>query len=216
MSLAIDAITLAWGIAALLFIHSLGCVSPTSERARRYAASAGVAILCAAAVYGMDAINMPEIMGAFVIGAAAGLLAREWPGVQLTRLMTMLAGMAGCAALCAALAVWINPYAFGLIVEGQDGVATCDMPMLGATLLTGFAACLLAMIGMVRRRMARPVLLALAVAMAGWSAAALAFLLQNIGMVIAGGLAGAGGTAIALRMCGGERGKGLADTGRRP
>lgn len=216
MSVAIDAITLAWAIAAALFIYSLGCVSCPPERVQRHAAAAGVALLCTAGVYGMDVINMPEIIGAVVIGAAVGLLAREWPRVQLTLLMTMLAGLAGCAAVCAALAVWLNPYSFGLIVEGGDGMATHDMLLLVAAMLTGSAACLLALIGMISGRMAGPVLLALAIAMAGWSAAALAFLLQNIGMVIAGGLAGAGGTGIALRICGGGRGKGLADTGRRP
>mgnify|MGYP003583441658 CR=1 FL=1 len=217
MSNGIDAITLAWAIAVLLLVLSLWPPGGTSERLRRHAATAGILLLMAAAFGAMDVINMPEIMGALIVGAAVGLLlAREWPGTRMIVLMATLAGLSGGAAICAAAAAWLNPYAFGLIDEGAIRISGCDMLMLALTLLTGGSACALASAVVIRRSMAGAASLALTIAMAGWSAAALAFLLQNVAMIVAGGLAGAAGTGVALRICGGARGKGLADGGRRP
>jgi len=214
---AIDAITLAWALAALLFVQAVWPVGGVSARAQLYAAAAGVMLLCAAAAYGMDVINMPEIIGALVIGAAVGLLlAREWRGPRLISLMTSLGGLAGCTSLCAAAAIWFNPYAFGLVAEGGDKVETQEAVLLMLTVLAGGAASSLTIAAGIRRSMAGPALLALTIGMAGWSAAALAFLLQNIGMVVAGGLAGAAGMGSALRICGRANRKGLADAGRRP
>jgi H+-translocating NAD(P) transhydrogenase subunit beta len=214
---AIDTITLAWALAALLFVLAIWRVGSLSARAQLHAAAAGVLLLCAAAAYGMDVINTPEIIGALVIGAAVGLLlAREWPGPRLISLMTSLVGLSGCAALCAAAAIWLNPYAFGLVAEGGDKVETRQALMLVLTMLAGGAASSLAITVGIRRSMAGPALLALTIAMAGWSAAALAFLLQNVGMVVAGGLAGAAGMGSALRICGRAHWKGLAEAGRRP
>ncbi|KFG91650.1 NAD(P) transhydrogenase beta subunit precursor [Sphingobium herbicidovorans NBRC 16415] len=213
----IDAVTLAWAVAALLFFLSLWPSDGTPARRQRNTAAAGIALLSAAAVYGMDFINMPEIVGALVIGAALGLLmAREWPYHRLFVLMTGFAGLAGSAAICAAAAVWLNPYAFGLIDQGSDGIATRHMVMLVMTMSTGAVACGAAFVALIGRGVSSAALLALAIGMAGWSAAALAFLLQNIGMVAAGGLAGAGGAVLALRLWGRARGRGIADTGRGP
>lgn len=58
--------------------------------------------------------------------------------------------------------------------------------------------------------------LALLGGMAGWSAAALGFMMENMAMAAGGGLAGAAGTVVALRLCGGPGRKGLADGDRRP
>lgn len=58
--------------------------------------------------------------------------------------------------------------------------------------------------------------LALIGGLAGWSVAAAAFLLENMTMAVAGGLAGAAGSLFALRLCGGAGRKGLADEGCRP
>lgn len=208
---------LGWAVAAFLFFLSIWPSGGTPARRQRHAAAAGIVLLTAAAVYGMDFINMPEIIGALVIGAALGLLmGREWPHHGLFFLITGLAGLTGCAAICAAAAIWLNPYAFGLIDQGSDGVAMRHLLMLVITLLTGAIACGAAFIALIRRDVGGIAVLALAIGMAGWSAAALAFLLQNIGMVAAGGLAGAGGAGVALRLRGGARGLGLADAGRGP
>ena len=48
-------------------------------------------MLSAAAVYDMDVLNGPEIIGALLIGGAVGLLlGREWPESRLTVLLTIL------------------------------------------------------------------------------------------------------------------------------
>ncbi|WP_084733221.1 NAD(P)(+) transhydrogenase (Re/Si-specific) subunit beta [Sphingobium chungbukense] len=52
--------------------------------------------------------------------------------------------------------------------------------------------------------------------LSGWAVAVLAYLLENIGMAVAGGLAGAAGGLFALRLCGGADRKGLAEGGARP
>ncbi|KXU31792.1 NADP transhydrogenase subunit beta [Sphingobium sp. AM] len=58
--------------------------------------------------------------------------------------------------------------------------------------------------------------LALVGGFAGWSLAASAFLMENMPMAVAGGLAGAAGSLFGARLCGGAGRKGLADAGRRP
>lgn len=58
--------------------------------------------------------------------------------------------------------------------------------------------------------------LALLGGLSGWSGAVMGFLLENMAMVVAGGLAGAAGSMIAARLRGGAGRKGLADRERRP
>lgn len=58
--------------------------------------------------------------------------------------------------------------------------------------------------------------LALVSGFAGWAVAASAFLMENMAMAVAGGLAGAAGSLFGARLCGRAGRKGLADTGRRP
>lgn len=61
-----------------------------------------------------------------------------------------------------------------------------------------------------------PALLALTGAMAGWSVAATAFLLENIGLAVAGGLAGSVGSVMTMRLYHASGRKGLADAQRHP
>jgi len=58
--------------------------------------------------------------------------------------------------------------------------------------------------------------LALVGGFAGWAVAASAFLMENMAMAVAGGLAGAAGSLFGARLCGGAGRKGLADGGHRP
>lgn len=58
--------------------------------------------------------------------------------------------------------------------------------------------------------------LALVGGFAGWAVAASAFLMENMPMAVAGGLAGAAGSLFGARLCGGAGRKGLADGERRP
>lgn len=141
MSVMIDAVLLGWALAALLFGLALLRSGPGVRRLHRHAALAGALVLMGAALFAADIINMPEIAGALVIGAAIGLpLARELPMRLLPRLMAGLAGSAGLALVCAAIAMRHNPYAFGLLGEADGVVAPWRTGALAIALLTGAMA----------------------------------------------------------------------------
>jgi len=214
---ASDTIILVWAIAALLLIFSLLAAPAAAKSTHNHAAASGILLLGAAAVYDMDIINMPEIAGALVIGGAAGMmLAREWPAAALPMLMTTLLGMASGAEICSAIAIWLNPYAFGLVAEGSQDVVAYDKLTVLFVLMTAGMACILTLILGIRRNGRGSGMLCLAIGMVGWSASGLALLLQNEGLLVAGGLSGTAGFGIALRIFGGARPKGLADMGREP
>ena len=213
----ISAVALAGALAALLFFLSFWKPGAMPRRRHHHAAMAGSVILAGAAIYGMDVINLPEIIAALVIGAAIGLLlGRELPRGRLPMLMTMLAGLAGGATICAVIAAWLNPYAFGLVDEGSEAVAARHALLMALAVLTGGTACAGAISTLASPRRGGTTWVALTAGMAGWSAAAMAFLLENMGMAVAGGLAGAAGTLLAARLCAGARPNGLADAKRRP
>ena len=217
MSAGFDVILFAQALAALLFLYALSPLRTLPGGIGRHAAVAGTVILSAAAVYDMDVINGPEIIAALLIGGAIGLLlGRGWPGSRMVALLTTLAGFAGAAMAFAGAAAWHDPFAFGLGDEGSADIATRHLFALAVAVLMGSGACIGGVFAQLRRGEADWVLLALTIGMAGWSAAAMAILLENIGLVVAGGLAGAAGTVIALRICGGARRKGLADARPRP
>lgn len=136
-----DAILLGWVLAALLFCLSLAGRGATPGTRHRHAALAGVLILAGAAIYSADIVNLPEIAGALVIGAAIGmLLARELPLRLLPRMMRTLAGATGAALACAAIAIRFNPYAFGLLGEDRPAIAPWREAALVIALLAGVMA----------------------------------------------------------------------------
>lgn len=257
-----DAILLGWALAALLFFLALAGPAAGPGRRRRQAALAGAIILAGAAIYGADIMNLPEIAGALVIGAAIGLLlARELPMRRLPLMMRVLAGGAGAALTCAALAIRFNPYAFGLLGEDQPEIAPWGVAALVIALLTGvlaagagmarpgwriggaagliapgllalLAGASFAMSGAGERlpwlatgiALAAPAgallgaraatggeaaILAAVVGLVGWSAAAVALLLENTGLIVAAGLAGSAGTLLAVRLNVRHAGRGL-------
>ena len=217
MTAGFDLILLAQAVAALLFLFALWPFATLSSDRRRHAALAGTLILSAAAIYDMDVINGPQIIGALLAGGGFGLLlGREWPRDRLMPLIAICTGLAVAAMLCAAAAAWLNPYAFGLIDAGSIDVAVRHMLALAGVAAGGLGVLACALTALFRRDRSGMMPIILAIAMAGWSAAALAFLLENLGLVVAGGLAGAAGTGIALRLCGGAGPKGLADAGAHP
>lgn len=217
MSAGVDAIMLGQAIAAVCFFVALWPYAGVAARWRPRAALAGTVILSAAAIYDMDVINGPEIVAALLAGGAVGLLGgREWPWSRLATLLAVLAGCAGAALLFAVLAARLNPYAFGLVDEDAVDIAMRYLLILAAVAVAGSGAGICAVAALLKREGVEMLLAALAIGMAGWSAAAMAFLLQNIGLVVAGGLAGAAGTGFALRLWDGPQGKGLADALDRP
>ena len=217
MTAGFDLILLAQAFAALLFLFALWPFATLSRDSRRHAALAGTLILSAGAIYDMDVINGPQIIGALLAGGGFGLLlGREWPRDRWMPLMAICTGFAAAAMLFTAAAAWLNPYAFGLIDAGSIDVAVRHMLALAGVAAGGLGALACALTALFRRDRSGMMPIILAIAMAGWSAAALAFLLENLGLVVAGGLAGAAGTGIALRLCGGAGPKGLADAGAHP
>lgn len=217
MTAGFDLIVLAEALAALLFLLALWPFATLAGHRRRHAAFAGTIILSAAAIYDMDVINGPEIIGALLAGGCFGLLlGRGWPRGRLMPLLTTCTGIAAAGMLFAAAAAWLNPYAFGLVEDGGFSIAARYLLALAGVTVGGVGALICALMALLRRDRSGMMLLVLAIAMAGWSAAALAFLLENIGLIVVGGLAGAAGTGVALRLCGGVGRKGLADAGAHP
>ncbi|WP_097091015.1 hypothetical protein [Novosphingobium sp. Chol11] len=217
MTAGFDLILIGQALAALLFLGASWPSAIMSGQTRRHAALVGTMILSAVAVYDMDVINGPDIIGALIVGGGFGLLlGREWPRGRWMPLLTIFTGFSAAAMLCAAAAAWLNPYAFGLVDEGSIGIAARHMLALAVVTMGGIGASTCALGALLGGERSAVLLLVLAIAMAGWSAAALALLLENVGLLAAGGLSAAAGTGVALRICGGARGKGLADAGSHP
>lgn len=193
-------------MAGLLFLLSL--------RPGRYSpllAMAGVFILASAAIYPADIVNLPEALAVVLIGVAVGfLVGRDLPAHTLPSLMAATAGSVGFAAAAMALAMWLNPFALGLIAEGADHVSACDHILFGLTLLTGGMSCLFGVASFVRRDHA--LMLPAAASLAGWAVTGSAFLLDNAGMAVAGGLAGSAAIVLMMRQAIGRGGKGLPPT----
>jgi H+-translocating NAD(P) transhydrogenase subunit beta len=260
-----DILTVAGGLTALLFLLSLW--GPVAQG--RHAAIGGILILVAVTLYNVDVVNLPEVVGAAVIGTVLGFaLARELPMRVFPRLLGVLTGSIGTAVIAMLLAVERNSNAFGLAGEGSDmlapnkAIALSLGAIMGAMAATGGAVALLDRPGRANgwllcclplglaavpsalfvqsaetiwlwagivpagfagmlfgRRLldhGPTALLAMTCGMVGWSVAATAFLLENMGLAIAGGLAGSAGSVVTLRLCHGPSGKGLADARRHP
>lgn len=215
------AVTVSWALSSLLFFLSFFISGPGDYRRGWNAAFIGAVILTGAAIYSADAVNLPEIAGMMVIGAALGLmLARALPRRGLMVLMTGFAGLAGLSMLCAALAVWRNPNGFGLLREDGAGITYDGLLSVGVTVAVGGLATLIAMVGIAPRKAAverRAAMSALTSGLAGFSMAGLGFTLQNAGLTVAGGLAGSAGLTMWVRLYRARRRwKGLADPGSRP
>lgn len=150
-------------------------------------ALAAVALAVAATLYSHDVVNLPEIVGALVIGGSIGLLlARRCASGALSWLVVAGHGLLGLAAMAIAAALYHNPFAFGLV--GADGAIT---PGDGVMLAAGGAIGLVVLIGALSMAFRRTQAgLAFVGSGAGWTTAALGFALGNGAMVVAGSLAG--------------------------
>lgn len=219
MSGIFDAVALGWALSALLFFLSLWRPGAVPARRHHQAAAAGALLLGATTIYAADVVNLPEMIGALIIGGAIGLLlGRGWPVDRLARMITALAGSTGLAMIAVVLAAWKNPYAFDLIAASSDRPAAGDILAIVAAIATAALACTLGIVAIALspRSDGGLRLLVVTAALAGWSVAATAFLLENIGLAVAGGLAGSTASMLAIRLCRQAGGKGLADVRRRP
>ncbi|KEQ53112.1 NAD(P) transhydrogenase beta subunit precursor [Sphingobium chlorophenolicum] len=104
-----------------------------------------------------------------------------------------------------------------LLATGGLVWAFAATPEVGRLLACGGAA-LFAGRGLTKRAMDAGTgpALALIGGFSGWAVAASAFLMENMAMAVAGGLAGAAGSLFCARLCGGPGRKGLADAERHP
>ncbi|WP_298398109.1 hypothetical protein [Sphingobium sp.] len=154
------------------------------ERAGRRAnrlAMMGVALACGGAVYSHDVLNLPEMIGAVVMGGGFGLLLVRRAARRMLPLLTRAAqALLGIAAIALAGAVWRNPGAFGV---AGSGVA---MALLAAGVLIGGLVAL----GALWPGRIAPHLLSSG---AGWTAALLGLAMGNGAMAIGGALAGVAG-----------------------
>ncbi|HKY81429.1 MAG TPA: NADP transhydrogenase subunit beta [Sphingobium sp.] len=220
MTASIDAVSLGWALSALLFILSLWPLGATPARRHRHAAVAGVLVLAGVTLYAGDVVNLPEICGTVVIGGAIGLLlGRDLPVRHLPMLLTACAGAIGLAVIGMAGTAWLNPDAFGLVELASDRLTQGALGALAIGTAAGAMACAGGMAAIVAGGRAREgglFLFAATTAMAGWSVGAAGFLLENIGLAVAGGLAGSAGSVLTLRLCRGANRKGLADGRRHP
>lgn len=206
-----DTVALAWLLATLLLGWSLWRAAAGEARKARHAAMAGVALIVAAAVYTADVVNLPEIVGACIAGGGVGLLLGR--DLRARRLPLLLAALAGIAYALAAAACWLNPYIFGL---GQgDWIAPGALVTLALCIAPGLLS-LCAFLWSIVSPSWRGIGLTCAGGLAGWSAAALAFILGNPALAFAAGLAGSAGTVLALRLSLAAGRKGLADQPRHP
>ncbi|MFC3442140.1 hypothetical protein ACFOKF_13265 [Sphingobium rhizovicinum] len=147
----------------------------------------GVALASGGALYSHDVMNLPEMLGAIVVGGGLGLLlVRRAARRMLPILLRISQGLLGVAAVATAGAVWRNPGAFGL--EG-DGAA---MTLLAAAALIGMLVCL----GAIWPGRVGALILS---GGAGWAGALLGLAIGNSAMVIGGALAGVAGLSFVLR-----------------
>ena len=145
-------------------------------------------------VVGTAGIGAGVSCGAMACGGAAAMLR----GGRADRLHILIIAILLLAASGATAAFVVAPNPARLLA------------CIGVTLVAGWAVtkrALLAGMGPA---------LAVVSGFAGWAVAASAFLMENMPMVVAGGLAGAAGSLFGIRLCVFAERKGLAHAGRRP
>lgn len=157
---------------------------------------AGGMLAVGAALYSHDVVNLPEIASALAIGGSIGLtLARRCNAHRLPWLVILAYGLLGLAGVATGAALFLNPFAFGL-VDGQGDVTPVHGALLAASATIGGLVALVALLMLVRRTQAD---LALVASGAGWASAALGLAMGNSAMILVGGMAGAAGLRLGWR-----------------
>lgn len=199
-------IAIGWVLAGALFAIALWSARGDGLSRAAWSAFAGMAVLGAVAVYSHDVMMLPQICAAVLLGSGVGLLlGRGVPRSALPALLAGLIGQVGFGVAFLGIAGWRNPHAFGLLDAAGDHMlpdAALEIGLcVGLGTVTAVGAAVLLWCGVARQdgKGARLAMLASIAALAGWAAAASGFLLDNIGMAVAGGLAGSAGTIFALR-----------------
>ena len=176
-------------LAGLLFLIAMR--SP--QRRGNRLALAGLVLACAAAVYSHDVVNLPEMVGAVIIGGGIGLLlVRRAAQAVLPTLIGLGLGLLGAAAMALAAAILRNRGPFDL--EGAAAICAIIGGLIGAVQL--FAALLAGWTGRIGDGLVRLWL----IAGAGAAGAMLGLAIGNSAMVMGGALAASGSLTLGWRV----------------
>ncbi|MDI1295583.1 MAG: NAD(P)(+) transhydrogenase (Re/Si-specific) subunit beta [bacterium] len=114
---------LAYLVAGVFFILALrGLSSPASSRTGNRFGMAGMAIAIATTLFTHDVLNLPEIIGAIVVGGGIGFItARRIAMTDMPQLVAAFHSLVGLAAVLVGAAAYLNPGAFGIadLVTGE-------------------------------------------------------------------------------------------------
>ncbi|MEC3909504.1 NAD(P)(+) transhydrogenase (Re/Si-specific) subunit beta [Sphingobium sp. CR2-8] len=107
---------LAYLVAGVFFILALrGLSSPASSRTGNRFGMAGMAIAIATTLFTHDVLNLPEIIGAIIVGGGIGFItARRIAMTDMPQLVAAFHSLVGLAAVLVGAAAYLNPGAFGI------------------------------------------------------------------------------------------------------
>lgn len=130
---------LAYLAAGVFFILALrGLSSPASSRAGNRNGMIGMAIALVTTLVTHDIANIAEIGIAIFLGGIIGVvIARRIAMTAMPELVAGFHSLVGLAAVVVGLAAWLNPSAFGILVEGGDQIMLASRIELGLGIAIG-------------------------------------------------------------------------------
>ena len=119
-------VALAYLVAGVFFILALrGLSSPSTSRTGNRFGMAGMLIAVATTLVTHDIANIVEIAIAIAIGGLIGfLIARRIAMTAMPELVAAFHSLVGLAAVLVGWAAYLNPGAFGLLVDGSIGAVS--------------------------------------------------------------------------------------------
>jgi NAD(P) transhydrogenase subunit beta len=179
-------VPLAYMIAGILMVLALGASGRTAIRL----GLPGLCLAVGTALVTHNAASLPHLVGALLVGSAAGLMvATRTPPDALPRLLAGACAAAGLSVLVTSVVIRLDPQALGLgdpivnVIEGWPRLAVGITMLLGATTAVGGGLVAL-------RPTGKAPVLAFLGSLLGWSAAIWGLVLQNPAMLVAGTAAG--------------------------
>ena len=126
--MSMNVVTLLYLVASVFFIQALkGLSHPTTSLRGNLFGMVGmtIAVLTTGALIvessGGKAVGMVYVLGALVVGGAAGtLMAKRVEMTKMPELVAFMHSMIGLAAVFIAVAAVAEPYAFGIVAKGLD------------------------------------------------------------------------------------------------
>ena len=130
---------LAYLAAGVFFILALrGLSSPATSRTGNRNGMIGMAIALVTTLITHDVANIVEIGIAIFLGGIIGVtIARRIAMTAMPELVAGFHSLVGLAAVVVGLAAWLNPSAFGILVEGTDQIMLASRIELGLGIAIG-------------------------------------------------------------------------------